>query len=267
MRDAAIPPLARGEGLAAFALTESGSGSDAGSLRTAARADGNGGWVIDGAKQWITNGSYASEVVVFARTRPDVPGPGGVSAFLVEGGTPGLVAVREEEKLGLTLELHRGPGVRRRARARRAPARRGGRGFAIAMETLDSGRITIAAQALGVAQRGARFRARLRARAQDVRQALSASTGGAGPAGGHGHDLAAARALTYDAARLRDAGRPHTLAGAKAKLFAARVARQGRRRIQVLGGYGYTREFPVERYYRDAKVTEIYEGPPRSSGS
>src|SRR3954453_5134723 len=99
-RDELVPPLARGEGLAAFALTEPGSVSDAGALRTSARLDGDA-WVLDGRKQWITNGSYASQVLVFARTRPDVPGPSGVSAFVVPGDAPGLTVAREEEKLGL----------------------------------------------------------------------------------------------------------------------------------------------------------------------
>ena len=206
VRDVAIPPLARGEGLAAFALTESGSGSDAGSLRTAARSDGNGGWVIDGAKQWITNGSYASEFVVFARTRPDVPGPGGISAFLVEGGTPGLEAVREEEKLGLnsssTADLAF-DGVQ-------VPDERllgeEGRGFAIAMETLDSGRITHRGAGARRGAGGPRLRARLRARARDVRQAHRRARAGAGPAGGHGH--AGRRRPRPDLRRRAPAGTP-----------------------------------------------------------
>ena len=260
VRDEIVPPLARGEGLAAFALTEAGSGSDAAALRTVARA-AEGGWALSGAKQWITSGSHASEVVIFARSRPEVAGARGISAFVVAGDTPGLRAVREERKLGLnsssTADLVLDDAF--------VPEERllgeEGRGFAIAMETLDGGRIGIAAQAVGIAQ------AALDAA---VRFARERETFGV-RIGEHGQiqgllaematSVAAARALTHVAARRKDAGLPHTSEGAKAKLFASRVAREvSADAIQVMGGYGYTREFPVERYYRDAKVTEIYEG-------
>jgi alkylation response protein AidB-like acyl-CoA dehydrogenase len=260
VRDALVPPLARGEGLAAFALTESGAGSDAGAIRTAARETPDG-WVLDGAKQWITNGAHATVIVAFARTRPDVPGARGLSAFAVDGDAPGLTVVREEEKLGLnssstvdlTFEAVPVPDDRLLAEE--------GRGFAVAMSTLDSGRIGIAAQAVGIAQA---------ALDSAVAYARERETFGR-PIGEHGQvqgllaematQVAAARALTHEAARRKDAGQPITLEGAQAKLFASRVARQvSGDAIQVLGGYGYTREFPVERYYRDAKITEIYEG-------
>jgi alkylation response protein AidB-like acyl-CoA dehydrogenase len=260
LRDEVVPPLARGEGLAAFALTEPGAGSDAGSLITRATRDGDA-WLIDGRKQWITNGSHASELVTFARTRPDEPGASGVSAFLVAGGTPGLEAVREEEKLGLNSSstadmVYDGvsvPGDRLLGEE--------GRGFPIAMATLDGGRIGIAAQAVGIGQ-----------------AALDAAVAFAGEretfgrkVGEHGQvqgmlaemsaSVAAARALVYEAAVAKDAGEPVTLVGAQAKLFASQVARRVTGdAIQVMGGYGYTREFPAERYYRDAKITEIYEG-------
>jgi alkylation response protein AidB-like acyl-CoA dehydrogenase len=260
VRDALVPPLARGEGLAAFALTESGAGSDAGAIRTAAR-ETDDGWILDGAKQWITNGAQATVIVTFARTRPDVAGARGLSAFAVDGRSAGLTVVREEEKLGLnsssTVDLaFEGVAV---------PDERllgeEGRGFAVAMSTLDSGRIGIAAQAVGIAQA---------ALDSAVAYARERETFGR-PIGEHGQiqgllaematQVAAARALTHLAARRKDAGLPLTLEGAQAKLFASRVARQVTGdAIQVLGGYGYTREFPVERYYRDAKITEIYEG-------
>ena len=265
VRDEIVPPLARGEGLAAFALTEAGSGSDAAALRTVARA-AEGGWALSGAKQWITSGSHASEVVIFARSRPEVAGARGISAFVVAGDTPGLRAVREERKLGLnsssTADLVLDSAF--------VPEERllgeEGRGFAIAMETLDGGRIGIAAQAVGIAQ------AALDAA---VRFARERETFGV-RIGEHGQiqgllaematSVAAARALTHVAARRKDAGLPHTSEGAKAKLFASRVAREvSADAIQVMGGYGYTREFPVERYYRDAKVTEISRGHLRDS--
>ncbi|HKE78802.1 MAG TPA: acyl-CoA dehydrogenase family protein [Solirubrobacteraceae bacterium] len=243
-----VPPLAQGHELAAFALTESGSGSDAGAMR--ARADDDGR--ITGTKQWITNGSHAHTFVVFARD-PDRP-----SAFVVRRGAAGFKATREEEKLGLNssstadLSFEDTPAERLGAP---------GAGMRIALQTLDAGRIGIAAQAVGIAQA-----------ALDVASSYAQERHAFGrPIGGFGAiqqkladmqtEIEAARALVWRAARLKEAGLPHSVEGAQAKLFASRVARQWTgEAIQVLGGYGYTKEFPVERYYRDAKVTEIYEG-------
>jgi alkylation response protein AidB-like acyl-CoA dehydrogenase len=242
-----VPSLAAGEELAAFALTESGSGSDAGALRTRA-ADGR----ITGSKQWITNGSYASTFLVFAREEA------GVSAFLVRAGADGFSVVREEEKLGLNssstadLAFEDTPGDLLGA---------SGQGMRVALATLDGGRIGIAAQAVGIAQAGLDVAA---AYAKE-RTAFGRPIASMGPIQQKLADMQteieAARALVWRAARLKEAGRPHTVEGAQAKLFASAVARrQTGEAIQVLGGYGYTKEFPAERYYRDAKVTEIYEG-------
>jgi butyryl-CoA dehydrogenase len=242
-----VPPLAQGHELAAFALTESGSGSDAGAMRTRA-ADAK----LTGTKQWITNGSHAHSFLVFARD------PERASAFVVRRGAHGFAVTREEQKMGLNssstadLSFEDTPaellGVR-------------GAGLRIAFQTLDAGRIGIAAQAVGIAQA-----------ALDVAAAYAQERHAFGrPIGGFGAiqqkladmqtEIEAARALVWRAARLKQAGRPHSVEGAQAKLFASRVARHWTgEAIQVLGGYGYTKEFPVERYYRDAKVTEIYEG-------
>jgi alkylation response protein AidB-like acyl-CoA dehydrogenase len=244
-----VPPLAQGHELAAFALTEAEAGSDAAALRTRADADGR----ITGAKQWITNGSHAHAFVTFARD-PDER----ISAYLVRRGAEGFRPTREEDKLGLhssstaDLAFDATPGER---------LGEPGQGMRIALSTLDGGRIGIAAQAVGIAQ-----------------AALDLATGYArerrafgGPIARFGAiqqklaemqtEVEAARALTRRAARRKDAGLPHTVEGAQAKLLASRVARHWTgEAIQVLGGYGYTREFPAERYYRDAKVTEIYEG-------
>jgi len=242
-----VPPLAQGHELAAFALTESGSGSDAGAMRT--RADAS---KITGTKQWITNGSHAHSFLVFARD------PERASAFVVRRGAHGFAVTREEEKMGLNssstadLSFEDTPaellGVR-------------GAGLRIAFQTLDAGRIGIAAQAVGIAQA-----------ALDVAAAYAQERRAFGrPIGGFGAiqqkladmqtEIEAARALVWRAARLKQGGHPHSVEGAQAKLFASRVARHWTgEAIQVLGGYGYTKEFPVERYYRDAKVTEIYEG-------
>jgi alkylation response protein AidB-like acyl-CoA dehydrogenase len=247
-----VPPLAQGHELAAFALTEAGSGSDAGAMRMRADPDGDGGVRLTGTKQWITNGSYAHTFVVFAKDG-DKP-----AAFVVRRGAEGFSITREEEKMGLNssstadLALEATPAERLGAP---------GGGMRIALSTLDGGRIGIAAQAVGIAQA-----------ALDVATDYAAQRHAFGrPIGGFQAiqqkladmqtEIEAARALVWRAARLKQAGRPHTVEGAQAKLFASRVARHWTgEAIQVLGGYGYTKEFPAERYYRDAKVTEIYEG-------
>ncbi|HEX2413173.1 MAG TPA: acyl-CoA dehydrogenase family protein [Solirubrobacteraceae bacterium] len=242
-----VPALAAGEELGAFALTEAGSGSDASAMRTRF-ADGR----VTGTKQWITNGSHAATFLVFARDER------GIGAFVVRAGGEGFAVTREEEKLGLnsssTADLT----------FEGTPAERVGEpgaGMRVALSTLDGGRIGIAAQAVGIAQAAldvATSYAKERsafggpiARFQAIQHKLADMQ----------TEIEAARALTWRAARLKQAGRPHTVEGAQAKLFASAVARrQTGEAIQVLGGYGYTKEFPAERYYRDAKVTEIYEG-------
>ena len=246
-----VPPLARGEEIAAFALTEPGAGSDAGAMLTRATVDGDA-IRLSGTKQWITNGSYAKTFNVFAKEGERA------SAFLVRAGAPGFAVTREEEKLGQNssstadLAFDDTPAERLGAP---------GGGMRIALSTLDGGRIGIAAQATGIAQAAlevATAYAKERsafggpiARFQAIQHKLAEMQ----------TEIEAARALTWRAARLKAAGRPHTVEGAQAKLFASGVARrQSGEAIQILGGYGYTKEFPAERYYRDAKVTEIYEG-------
>jgi alkylation response protein AidB-like acyl-CoA dehydrogenase len=253
-----VPPLARGETLGAFALTEPEAGSDAGSLRTAAREDGDG-WRISGSKQWITNGSHAGTFLLFARTDPDTPGPKGVSAFVLDADH--VRVTREEEKLGLNSSVTSDLVVEDARVGRDRLLHEEGKGFEVAMTTLDGGRIGIAAQALGIAQ--AAYDA-ARAYALERRQ-FGKRIGDFQAIQWKLADMAteidAARLLVYRAAWLREQGRPHGEEGAKAKLFASETARrQTGEAIQILGGYGYTKEFPVERYYRDAKITEIYEG-------
>jgi butyryl-CoA dehydrogenase len=253
-----VPPLARGEQLGAFALTETDSGSDAGSLRTLATPDGDG-WSITGAKQWITNGSYAGTFVLFARTDPETAGPRGVSAFILDADH--VRAVREEEKLGLNSSSTADLVVDGARVGRDRLLHEEKRGFTVAMATLDGGRIGIAAQALGIAQAAyeaarayALERSQFGRRIADF-QAIQWKLADMAT------EIDAARLLVYHAAWLKQEGKPHTEAGAKAKLFASEMARrQTAEAIQILGGYGYTKEFPLERYYRDAKVTEIYEG-------
>jgi alkylation response protein AidB-like acyl-CoA dehydrogenase len=253
-----VPQLARGEAIGAFALTEPEAGSDAGSLRTAAEPNGDG-WRISGSKQWITNGNFGGTVLLFARTDPDTPGAKGVSAFILDGDQ--VRVTREEEKLGLNSSSTVDLLIEGAEVGRDRLLHEEGKGFAVAMSTLDGGRIGIAAQALGIAQaaydvaRGyALERRQFGKRIADF-QAIQWKLADMAT------EIDAARLLVHRAAWLKQEGRPHTEEGAKAKLFASEMARrQTAEAIQVLGGYGYTKEFPAERYYRDAKVTEIYEG-------
>jgi alkylation response protein AidB-like acyl-CoA dehydrogenase len=242
-----VPPLAQGHELAAFALAEPDSGSDAGALRTRA-VEGR----LTGAKQWVTNGSKAHVFIVFAKD-PDKP-----SAYIVRRGASGFRPTGEADKLGLNsstttdLLFEDAPGERLGFP---------GSGLRIALSALDSGRIGIAAQAVGIAQ------AALDCAIDHAKQRHTSGK----PVGAHQAiqqkladmhtEIAAARALTWRAARLKSAGRAHTVEGAQAKLFASGVAlRVTGDAIQVLGGPGYTRELPAERFYRDAKISEIYEG-------
>jgi alkylation response protein AidB-like acyl-CoA dehydrogenase len=253
-----VPPLARGEHLGAFALTEAEAGSDAGAIRTKAEPSGDG-WTITGAKQWITNGRYSGTFLLFARTDQSTSGARGVSAFILDA--EHVRVTRDEDKLGLNSSVTNDIVVEGAHVERDRLLHEENRGFRVAMTTLDGGRIGIAAQALGIAQA-----------AYDVARAYALERRAFGHRIGDfqaiQHKLAnmsmeldAARLLVYRAAWLKQQGRPHTEEGAKAKLFASEMARrQTAEAIQVLGGYGYTKEFPVERYYRDAKITEIYEG-------
>ena len=252
-----VPPLARGEILGAFALTEPDAGSDAGSLRSSATQE-DGGWRISGSKRFISTARQAGTFLLFARTDPSVADASGVSAFVLDADH--VRVTRDEEKLGLNSTTTSDIVVEATVDADRL-LHEEGKGFTVAMATLDGGRIGIAAQAVGIAEA-----------AYDVARAyaLERSQFGKPIAEQQAiqHKLAnmsteidAARYLVYRAAWCKEQGLPHTEEGAKAKLFASEMARrQTAEAIQILGGYGYTKEFPVERYYRDAKITEIYEG-------
>jgi alkylation response protein AidB-like acyl-CoA dehydrogenase len=253
-----VPPLARGEQIGAFALTEPGSGSDAGSLRTTAERDGDS-WRITGSKQWITNGSRAGTFLLFARTDTGTRGPRGISSFVLDASHVRIT--REEEKLGLNssstsdlvLEDARVEGDRL--------LHEEGRGFRVAMATLDGGRIGIAAQALGIAQAAYDVARQYALERRQFGRRIGDFQAIQWKLADMATEIDAARLLTYRAAWLKQSDRRHTVEGAKAKLFASEMARrQTAEAIQILGGYGYTKEFPVERYYRDAKITEIYEG-------
>ena len=253
-----VPSMARGETIGAFALTEAEAGSDAGSLRTSATRDGDA-WVINGSKQWVTNGSHAGRFLLFARTDSDTPGARGVSAFLLDA--EHVRVTREEEKLGLNssstvdlvIEAARIDGDRM--------LHEEGKGFTVAMATLDGGRIVIGAQAVGIAQAALDVARSYALERRQFGQRIADFQAIQHKLATMATEIEAARMLVYRAAWRKAQGLSHTQEGAMAKLFASETARrQTAEAIQVLGGYGYTKEFPVERYYRDAKVTEIYEG-------
>jgi butyryl-CoA dehydrogenase len=215
--------------------------------------------VISGAKQWITNGRHAGTFLLFARTDQETAGARGVSAFILDADHVRIT--RDEEKLGLNSSVTNDIVVEAAAVGPDRLLHEENRGFRVAMATLDGGRIGIAAQALGIAQAAydvaREYAAERRAFGhriadfQAIQQKLADMS----------MEIDAARLLTYRAAWLKQQGRKHTEQGAKAKLYASEMARrQTAEAIQILGGYGYTKEFPVERYYRDAKITEIYEG-------
>jgi alkylation response protein AidB-like acyl-CoA dehydrogenase len=255
-----VPPLARGEVLGAFALTESESGSDAGSLRTAAVPEGDG-WRITGAKQWITNGSYAGTFLLFARTDRETAGARGVSAFILDADPTFVQVTREEEKLGLNSSSTADIVIDGYPVGRDRLLHEERKGFGVAMATLDGGRIGIAAQALGIAQAGYDTARAYALERRQFGQRIADFQAIQWKLADMATEIDAARLLVYRAAWLKSEGRPHTAEGAKAKLYASEMARrQTAEAIQILGGYGYTKEFPVERYYRDAKITEIYEG-------
>jgi butyryl-CoA dehydrogenase len=252
--------LASGQGIGAFALTEPNSGSDASALTTTARRDGDV-WVLNGSKQWITNGDFASLFIVFARTTPGTTGSKGVSCFIVERDTAGLSVMPGWKKMGLhssctndlVFENVRVPAANLLGEQ--------DNGFRISMDTLDGGRIGIAAQACGIAQAALDASLKYVQERTAFGKPISDFQAIQWKLADMATQLDAARLLTYKAAWLKDQGQPHSQAGAMAKLMASRVAREvTNEAVQIFGGYGYMSEFPVERYYRDAKITEIYEG-------
>jgi len=253
-----VPPLARGELIGAFALTEAEAGSDAGSLRTAAEADGDG-WRISGTKQFISTARFAGTFLLFARTDPSTPGARGVSAFILDA--EHIRITGEEEKLGLNSSVTNSIAVEG---AQIGPDRllhEEGKGFTVAMATLDGGRIGIGAQALGIAQAAYDFARNYALERKQFGKRIAEFQAIQWKLADMATEIDAARLLVYRAAWRKQQDLSHTEEGAKAKLFASETARRTTNEaIQILGGYGYTKEFPVERYYRDAKITEIYEG-------
>ncbi|CAM3601805.1 acyl-CoA dehydrogenase [Aeromicrobium ponti] len=254
-----VPKLASGEYLGAFCLTEPSAGSDAGSLKSRAVKDGDH-YVINGSKVFITNGREADVYIVFASTNPEL-GSKGVSAFIVEKDAPGLVFGKDEHKMG----LHGSRTLQLTFEDMRVPAENllsnEGEGFKIAMANLDAGRIGIAAQALGIAEAAFEAAADYAKERVQFGKPIAAQQGIGFKLADMATNVEAAKLLIYRAAELRQRGIKCGLEASMAKLFASRTAVEvTTEAIQVFGGYGYTEEYPVERYFRDAKITEIYEG-------
>ncbi len=253
-----LPRLATEDVIAGFGLTEPGAGSDAAALTSTARRDGDS-YVLSGRKQWCTNGSYAG--VTMGMFRTGASGSKGVSAFLIERDTPGYIVEKVTEKLGIhtsntcdiVFENVRVPQT--------AMLGEEGTGFSMALSALTAGRIGIAAQATGILAACLDASVTFARDREAFGKPIAAFEAISFKIAQMATDLDAARLLVYRAASLCDRGLPFAIEASKAKLFASTAARKhAAEAVQIHGGYGYTTEFPVERYYRDAKITEIYEG-------
>ncbi|MCA1032135.1 acyl-CoA dehydrogenase [Bacillus timonensis] len=255
-----VPKLASGEYLGAFCLTEPGSGSDAASLKTKAVKQGDH-YILNGSKVFITNGGEADTYIVFARTNPEEAGSRGVSAFIVEKDTPGFIVGKDEHKMG----LYGSKTVQLSFEDAKVPVENllgeEGQGFKIAMANLDVGRIGIAAQSLGIAEAALDHAVAYAKERQQFGKPISAQQGIGFKLADMATNVEASRLLVYRAAFLRENGIPCGKEASMAKLFASKTAMDvATEAIQVYGGYGYTKDYPVERFFRDAKVCEIYEG-------
>ncbi len=253
-----LKTLATGNVIAGFALTESDAGSDAAAIRATARRSG-AGYVLNGRKQWCTSGSYAGVIMGMFRTGGS--GARGVSAFLIEPDRPGITVERVTEKLGIHTSNTCDVAFDDVALDEDALLGEEGAGFGTAMSALTAGRIGIAAQAIGILAACLDESVQFAKERVAFGKPIGAFEGVSFKIAQMAMDLDAARLLAYRAAALADAAQPFALAASKAKLFASSAARRhAAEALQIHGGYGYTTEFAVERHYRDAKITEIYEG-------
>ena len=255
-----VEPFARGEKIGCYCLTEADSGSDAGSLRTQAKLRGDK-WILDGSKVFVTNGIAADAAIVYAKTDPSAPSSKGISAFIVERDFPGYSMGKPETKLGITSSGSVEIVLQNCEVPKENLLGEVDRGFGIALHTLDGGRIGIAAQGLGIAQ-GAFDEA--------LKYSKERKQFG-GPISQHqaiqfyladmATEIEAGRLLAYRAARAKDTQERYTLEASMAKLFCSEVANKvAYKAVQIFGGYGYINEYPVERYFRDARICELYEG-------
>jgi alkylation response protein AidB-like acyl-CoA dehydrogenase len=257
-RNRILPALASKQ-VGAYALSEAASGSDAFALQTRAREDG-GDFVLDGRKLWITNANEADWFIVFATVNPDA-GYRGITAFLVERGAPGFTIGKKEDKLGirasstceLLLEACRVPRTNVLGEV--------GKGYKTAIETLNEGRIGIGAQMIGLAAGALDHAIRYTRERQQFGRPIADFQGVQFQLARAATDLEAARLLVYNAARLRDQGRPFLTEAAMCKIFSSEVAeRVASLAVNLYGGYGFVKDYPVEKLYRDAKIGQIYEG-------
>ncbi len=255
-----LAPYASGQKLGCFGLTEPMSGSDAQTMNTVAEKKGDK-WVLNGSKNWITNGPHADTILVFAISERSSAGKAKHTAFLIDKDTPGFSREKPDEKMGIhaahsctvffenveVSDEHRLGGV--------------GDGFKVAMSTLDGGRIGIAAQALGIARAAFEKAVEYSKERKSFGVPIAQHQAIAFMLADMATEIDAARLLIWRAAALKDKGVRHSAESAIAKLFASEMAtRVTHKAIQVFGGYGYSKEFPMERHYRDARITEIYEG-------
>ena len=262
-----LPKLASGT-IGAYALSESGSGSDAFAMGTRARLrddvasarQASGGWILDGRKLWITNGAEADLFIIFANVNPDA-GYRGITAFLVERGFPGFTVGRKEDKLGIrassTCEL-----LLEDCHVPRANVLGDvGKGYKVAIETLNEGRIGIGAQMVGLAQGALDATIQYTKERKQFGKAIADFQGVQFQIARAATDVEAARLMVYNAARLRDAGMPFLKEAAMCKIFSSEVAeRVSSLAVNLFGGYGFVKDYPVEKFFRDAKIGQIYEG-------
>lgn len=249
-----LPKLASGEWLGAYALSEAGAGSDAAALRCRAERTADG-WLLDGPKLWITSGDQASLIIVFAKAEE------GITAFLVESSLPGFSVGKVEQKLGIRSSSTVEVLLDRVVLPDSAVLGEVGKGLTVAFHTLDGGRIGIAAQANGITQACLDASIKYAGEREQFGRAIGRFQAVQWKLSDMSAQLEASRLLTRQAAWMRDRDVPHTRNSAEAKLVASRLANHAAgEAVQIHGGAGYTTEFPVERYFRDARITEIYEG-------
>ncbi len=255
-----LPALARGEYVGAYCLSEPTSGSDASNMSTAARRDGSD-WVLNGTKSWITNGGEAGLYLVYALSNTSGSKSRGITAFLIPADTPGLRAGKKERKLGIRASSTSQIFFEDCRVPESAVLGTVDEGFKIAMATLDGGRIGIGAQALGIAQRAFDESVRYAKEREAFGHAIADFQGLQWRLADMATRIESARLLVYRAARMKDAGTGFSKEASMAKLSASETAMYcAHAAVQMFGGYGFVRDYPVEKLFRDAKITEIYEG-------
>lgn len=254
-----LPLLARGEKIGAFALTEPKAGSDVASIETSAVLKGDN-YILNGGKIFITNGIIADIFIVFALTDKS-KGVKGLSAFIVEKNTPGFSVGKHEDLMGIRASMNAPLTFEDCLIPKENLLSQEGQGFKIAMHTLDRGRIGIGAQALGIAQGALELAVKYSKERMQFGQTISSFQMVQEMLVEMAVEIQAARLLVYQAASLKDQGKPFVKESSMCKLYASETAmRCSNKALQIHGGYGYTKDYPIERYFRDAKITEIYEG-------